>query len=47
MQAYHRLYLVFIPKYRRQVLFVALRKELGALFRELARKGICALIMST
>jgi len=28
---------VFIPKYRRKVLFAALRKELGAVFRELAR----------
>ena len=29
---------VFIPKYRRKVLFAASRKELGPVFRELARR---------
>jgi len=33
-------HLVFIPKYRRKALFMALRKDLGPVFRELAqRKG--------
>ena len=32
---------VFIAKYRRKVLFAALRKELGAVFRELARQKEC------
>ena len=31
-------HVVFIPKYRRKILFEALRKELGAVFRELARQ---------
>jgi putative transposase len=31
-------HVVFIPKYRRKVLFAALRKELGAVLRELARQ---------
>jgi REP-associated tyrosine transposase len=30
--------LVFIPKYRRKALFMALRKDLGPVFRELARR---------
>ncbi len=34
-------HVVFIPKYRRQVLFDALGKELGAVFRELARQKDC------
>src|SRR5207244_3010011 len=34
-------HVVFIPKYRRKVLFAALRKELGAVFRELARQKTC------
>jgi REP-associated tyrosine transposase len=34
-------HVVFIPKYRRKVLFAALRKELGAVFRELARQKAC------
>lgn len=33
--------MVFIPKYRRKVLFEALRKDLGAVFRELARQKEC------
>jgi putative transposase len=36
-------HVVFIPKYRRKVLFDALRKELGAVFRELARQKDCRL----
>jgi len=32
---------VFIPKYRRKALFEALRKDLGAVFRELARQKDC------
>ena len=31
-------HVVFIPKYRRKILFGALRKELGRVFRELARQ---------
>lgn len=31
-------HVVFIPKYRRKVLFGVLRKELGTVFRELARQ---------
>jgi putative transposase len=34
-------HVVFIPKYRRKVLFAALRKELGPVFRELARHKAC------
>jgi putative transposase len=34
-------HIVFIPKYRRKVLFTALRKELGPVLRELARRGGC------
>ena len=34
-------HLVFIPKYRRKALFTALRKELGTVFRELARRKGC------
>ena len=33
--------MVFIPQYRRKVLCEALRKELGAVFRELARQKDC------
>ena len=32
---------VFIPKYRRKVLYGSLRKPLGSLFRELARHKEC------
>jgi putative transposase len=42
-------HVVFIPKYRRKVLYGQLRQELGEVFRELARqkesrtkKGICS-----
>jgi putative transposase len=34
-------HVVFIPKYRRKALFEALRKDLGAVFRELARQKDC------
>ena len=34
-------HVVFIPKYRRKVLFAVLRKELGPVFRELARQKAC------
>uniref|UniRef100_UPI003AA9809E IS200/IS605 family transposase n=1 Tax=Candidatus Electronema sp. PJ TaxID=3401572 RepID=UPI003AA9809E len=41
-------HVVFIPKYRRKVLYCKLRKELGAVFHELARhkesaieQGVC------
>ena len=34
-------HLVFIPKYRRKALFTALRKALGPVFRELARRKGC------
>ena len=34
-------HVVFIPKYRRKSLFAALRKELGPVFRELARQKTC------
>jgi len=34
-------HVVFIPKYRRKVLFAALRKDLGPVFRELARHKAC------
>jgi putative transposase len=34
-------HVVFIPKYRRKALFEALRKELGPVFRELARQKEC------
>jgi len=34
-------HVVFIPKYRRKILFAALRKDLGPVFRELARHKAC------
>ena len=34
-------HLVFIPKYRRKTLFAALRKELGPVFQDLARRKGC------
>jgi putative transposase len=34
-------HVVFIPTYRRKALFEALRKDLGAVFRELARQKEC------
>ena len=34
-------YVVFIPKYRRKVLYGTLRKHLGSLFGELARQKEC------
>jgi putative transposase len=34
-------HVVFIPKYRRKALFTALRKDLGPVFRELARRKGC------
>ena len=34
-------HVVFIPKYRRKVLFAALRKELGPVCRDLARQKAC------
>ena len=34
-------HVVFIPKYRRKVLYSSLRKHLGSLFRELARHKEC------
>jgi len=34
-------HLVFIPKYRRKALFLALRKDLGPVFRDLARRKGC------
>ena len=33
--------IVFVPKYRRKALFTALRKDLGPVFRELARRKGC------
>jgi putative transposase len=47
MQEYNKLqhttwdckyHVVFIPKYRKKTLFEVLRRELGSLFRELARQ---------
>ena len=34
-------HVVFIPKYRRKVLYASLRRRLGSLFRELARHKEC------
>ncbi len=34
-------HIVFIPKYRRKTLFTALRKDLGSVCRELARRKGC------
>lgn len=34
-------HIVFIPKYRRKVLYGALRKHLGEMFRELAKRKEC------
>lgn len=37
-------HLVFVPKYRRKVLFGQIRKELGPIFHELARQKECKII---
>ena len=37
-------HLVWIPKYRKKKLFQELRKELGAVFRELARQKECEIL---
>ena len=34
-------HVVFIPKYRRKTLYVELRKDLGEVFRELAKRREC------
>ena len=36
-------HVVFIPKYRKKALFGALRRELGPIFRELARQKNCTI----
>jgi putative transposase len=36
-------HVIFIPKYRRQVLYRQLRRHLGEVFRELARQRECAI----
>ena len=37
-------HIVFIPKYRRKTLYGAVRKELGLVFRELAKRKECEII---
>ena len=37
-------HVVFIPKKRKKAIFGALRKELGSVFRELARQRECAVV---
>jgi putative transposase len=37
-------HLVFIPKYRRKVMFGQIRRELGPIFRELAQQKGCNII---
>jgi putative transposase len=37
-------HLVFVPKYRRKMLFGQIRKELGAIFHDLARQKGCRII---
>ena len=37
-------HVVFIPKYRRKTLFKELRKDLGSVFRELARRKQCEIL---
>ncbi len=37
-------HLVFVPKYRRKVLFGQIRKELGPIFHELAKQKGCRII---
>ena len=34
-------HVVFIPKYRRQVIYGQIRKELGSIFHDLARQREC------
>lgn len=36
-------HIVFIPKYRRKVIFGQIRKELGGIFRKLAEQKECVL----
>jgi putative transposase len=36
---YCRYHIVFVPKYRKQAIYGALRKEIGGIFRELCRQG--------
>ena len=40
-------HVVWIPKYRRKRLFVAVRKELGPVLRELARQKQCEILEGT
>ena len=37
-------HLVWIPKYRKKKLFTALRKDLGAVFKDLARRKECEVV---
>ena len=37
-------HIVFIPKYRRKVLYGEIRKELGSVFHELARQKECTIV---
>lgn len=37
-------HVVFIPKRRRKALFGSIRKELGAIFHELARQKECRIV---
>ncbi|MCH8623109.1 IS200/IS605 family transposase [Undibacterium sp. TS12] len=39
---YH--HIVFIPKYRKKLIYGALRKHLGEIFRELARQRECSIV---
>ncbi|MFA0813838.1 transposase [Microbulbifer epialgicus] len=38
MKHYCRYHVVFVPNYRKKVLFAILRREIGAIFRDLCRK---------
>ncbi|MFZ6644064.1 IS200/IS605 family transposase, partial [Undibacterium sp. TC4M20W] len=37
-------HIVFIPKYRKKLIYGALRKHLGEIFRELAKQRECSVV---
>ena len=40
-------HVIFVPKYRKKVIYGKLRKELGAIFHELARQKECKIVEGT
>ena len=44
LQSFGKYYLVFVPKFRKKVLYGKIRKYLGPVFRELARHKQCEIV---